>query len=89
MPTISLHLSNPQIPLCALEPLQAAHHLPCLSLFRVLRHSSGDWSRGGVMVVVVELGYVLRGGSGLLGNKSELAKMRRLGRLLISFRFEN
>jgi hypothetical protein len=34
---------------------------------------------------VVELGYVLRGGSGLLGNKSELARMRRLGRLLISF----
>jgi hypothetical protein len=88
MPTIFLHLSNPQIPLCALEPLRAAHHLLFLFLFRVLRHSSGDWSRGGVLVVVVELGYVLRGGSGLLGNRSELARMRRLGRLLISFNLE-
>jgi len=81
MPTTFLHLSNPQIPLCALGPLQAAHHLLFLSLFRVLRHSSGDWSRGGVLVVMGELGYVLRGDSGLLENKSELAKMRRLGRL--------
>jgi hypothetical protein len=41
MPTISPHLSNPQIPLCALEPLRAAHHLLYLSPFRVQRHSSG------------------------------------------------
>jgi len=88
MPTTFLHLSNPQIPLCALEPLQAAHHLPFLSLFRVLRHTGGDWSRGGVLVVVVESGYVLRGDSGLLGNKSEPARMRRLGRLLFSFPFQ-
>jgi hypothetical protein len=88
MPTTFLHLSNPQIPLYVLEPLQAAHHLLFLSLFRILRHSSGDWSRGGALVVVVELGYVRRGGNGLLGNKFELAKMRRLGRLLISFHFE-
>ena len=33
-------------------------------------------------MVVGELGYVLRGGSGLLENKSELARMRRSGRLI-------
>ena len=88
MPTTFLHLSNPQIPLYAREPLRAAHHLLFLSLFRVLRHSSGDWSRGGVLVVVVESGYVLRGDSALLGNKFELTRMHRLGRLLFSFHFE-
>ena len=39
-------------------------------------------------MVVVELGYVRRGGSGLLGNRFELARMRRLGRLLFSFNLE-
>jgi hypothetical protein len=90
MPTTFLHLSNPQMPLCAQGPLRAAHHL--LSLFpsqvHACCHSSGDWSRGGVLAVMVESGYVRRGGSGLLGNKSELARMRRLGRLLFSFNLE-
>jgi hypothetical protein len=88
MPTTFLHLLDPQIPLFARGPLQAAHHLPFLSLFRVHCSSSGDWSRGEVLVVVVESEYVLRGGSGLLGNKFEPARMRRLGRLLISLILE-
>jgi len=35
-----------------------------------------------VLAVVGELGYVLRGGSDLLGSRSERARMRRSGRLI-------
>ena len=84
MPTTSLHLLDPRILLCALRPLRAAHHPPFLCPSLVRWYSSGDWSRGGVLVVVGELGYVQPADSGRLGNKSERARMRRLGRLLIS-----
>jgi len=84
MPTTFPHLLDPRIHLCALGPLLAAHHPPFLCPSLVRWYSNGDWSRGGVLVVVGESGYVQPGGSVLLGNKSERARMRRLGRLLIS-----